>query len=138
MQCPNCASQDFDILQNGAGRCRYCGNVIAGMAKPAPTGIEREFNNFGNNIQAGRKDKWVAILIAFFLGPLGIQFFYLGENKKGIICLLITLVLGIFIVGIVITCIWSLIFCVQLLTMSEQEFNAKYNQPRINYPNFNG
>lgn len=130
MQCPNCASQEFDLLENGAGRCRYCGQIIPGMGQPAPTGIERQFNNIGNNVSSGRKDKWIAALIAFFVGPLGIQFFYLGETQKGVICLILTLVLGwVFGIGLLITCIWSLIFIVQILTMSDQAFNAKYNTP---------
>lgn len=133
MQCPNCASQEFDILNDGSGRCRFCGHIIPGMGRPAPSGIEREFNNLGNNLQTGRKDKWIAILLSFFLGYLGIQFFYLGEKTKGIICLAITLILGWVLIGLLITGIWSLIVCVQLLTMNDQEFNAKYNNPHHHY-----
>lgn len=132
MQCMNCGSQEFDILQTGAGRCRYCGNIIPGMARPAPTGIEREFNNMGNNLSAGKKDKWVAALLAFFLGCLGIQFFYLGETTKGVVCLAITILLGwVFGLGLFITGIWSLIFLIQILTMSDQEFNQRFNGPKI-------
>lgn len=132
MHCPNCASQEFDILQTGAGRCRYCGYIIPGIARPAPTGIERQFNNMGNNLSAGRKDKWVTALLAFFLGCFGIQFFYLGETTKGIVCLIITLLLGwLFGLGLIITGIWSLIFLIQILTMSDQEFNQRFNGPKM-------
>lgn len=131
MQCTNCASQEFDMLANGAGRCRYCGQIIPGMYQPAPSGIERQFNNLGDNLTKGRKDKWIAILLAFFVGILGIQFFYLGETQKGVICLLITFLLGlVFGLGLIITSIWSLIFIVQLLTMNEQVFDAKYNDTK--------
>lgn len=131
MQCMNCGSQEFDILQTGAGRCRYCGNIIPGMARPAPSGIEREFNNMGNNLSAGRKDKWVAALLTFFLGCFGIQFFYIGETTKGIVCLVITLLLGwLYGLGLFITGIWSLIFLIQILTMSDQEFNQRFNGPQ--------
>ena len=132
MQCPNCASQEFDILHTGAGRCRYCGNIIPGMARPAPTGIERQFDNMGNNLSAGRKDKWVAAILAFFLGCFGIQFFYLGETTKGVVCLVITILLGwVFGLGLIITGIWSLIFMIQILTMSDQEFNQRFNGPKL-------
>lgn len=133
MQCPNCGSQEFDILQKGAGRCRYCGNIIPGMARPAPTGMERQFNNMGDNLSAGRKDKWVAALLAFFLGWLGIHFFYLGETSKGVVSILITVLLGwVFGLGLLITGIWSLIFLVRILTMSDQEFNQRFNGPKYN------
>ena len=131
MQCMNCGSQEFDAMPNGAARCRYCGNLIHGVFRPAPTGIERQFNNMGENLSAGRKDKWVAALLAFFLGCLGIQFFYLGETTKGVVCLVITLLLGwVFGLGLLITGIWSLIFLIQILTMSDQEFNQRYNGPK--------
>lgn len=131
MQCMNCGSQEFDAMPNGAARCRYCGNLIQGVFRPAPTGIERQFNNMGENLSAGRKDKWVAALLAFFLGCLGIQFFYLGETTKGVVCLVIALLLGwVFGLGLLITGIWSLIFLIQILTMSDQEFNHRYNGPK--------
>lgn len=130
MQCPKCASQEFDAMPDGSARCRYCGSMIQGVYRPAASGFERQFNNLGDNLSTGKKDKWVAILLSFFLGYLGVQFFYLGDNKKGIICLLITLILGVFLIGLLITCVWSLIFCVQMLTMSDQDFNLKYNYPQ--------
>lgn len=131
MYCPNCASQEFDLMTDGSGRCRYCGTTVAGMGRPAPSGIERQFNNMGDNLSTGKKDKWVAAIIAFFVGPLGIQFFYLGDMTKGVICLAITLLLGwVFGLGLLITWIWSLIFIVQIIAMSEQEFNQRFNGPK--------
>lgn len=131
MQCMNCGSQEFDAMPNGAARCRYCGNMIQGVYRPAPSGIEQQFNNMGSNLQTGKKDKWIAILLAFFLGWLGAQYFYLGDTTKGIICVAIVLLLGwFFFIGLLITGIWSLISFIMLLAMSDQQFDEKYNSPR--------
>ena len=127
----NCGSQEFDAMPNGAARCRYCGNMIQGVYRPAPSGIEQQFNNMGSNLQTGKKDKWIAILLAFFLGWLGAQYFYLGDTTKGIICVAIVLLLGwFFFIGLLITGIWSLISFIMLLAMSDQQFDEKYNSPR--------
>lgn len=134
MQCMNCGSQEFDAMPNGAARCRYCGNFIPGVYRPAPSGFEQQFNNIGNNLQTGSKDKWIAILLAFFFGCFGAQYFYLGDMTKGVVCLAITLLLGwLFFIGIIITGIWSLISCIILLSMSDQQFNEKYNSRQRRY-----
>ena len=131
MQCPNCASQEFDLLENGAGRCRFCGQIIPGMGRPSPIRIERQYKNTVQKKSAKKKDKGVAVLLALFLGFFGVQFFYLRENTKGFVCLGITLLLAnVYSLGIIITGIWSLIFIIQILTMSEQEFNIRYNNPK--------
>lgn len=65
------------------------------------------------------KNKWVAALLAWFLGWIGIHKFYLGENAAGVLYLLfswtfIPAVLGFFdFIG--------------LLIISEEVFNRKYN-----------
>ncbi len=65
------------------------------------------------------KNKNTAALLAFFLGGLGVHQFYLGKGGKGILYLIfcITFIPAIiaFIDGII------------LLTMSEDNFNRKYN-----------
>ena len=47
-----------------------------------------------------KKNKIIAGLLALFLGSLGIHWFYLGDNKKGLIYLLVGLVGGIVTCGI--------------------------------------
>jgi TM2 domain-containing membrane protein YozV len=63
------------------------------------------------------KNKMVAALLAFFLGGLGVQHFYLGSTMAGVICL--------------VTCggcgIISLVEFIMLLLMSDADFDAKYN-----------
>lgn len=121
MQCQNCGSQEFDAMPNGAARCRYCGNMINGVYRPAPSGFQQQINNMGNNIQAGKKDKWVAIILALILGGFGAQYFYLGKITSGVICLIFC--------WTGIPAIWGLIFAIILLTKSDAEFYAQYNQP---------
>ena len=121
MICQNCASQEFDILPDGSGRCRYCGSVVPGMGRPAPNAYEQQFYNVGNNFQAGRKDKVVALLITFFFGWAGGQYFYYGNYVAGIINLLFCWTL--------IPSIWAFIYFFILLGMSDQTFNEKYNNP---------
>lgn len=121
MICQNCGSQEFDILTDGSGRCRYCGNIIPGMGRPAPGQIEQQFNNIGTNFQTGRKDKIIALVLTFFFGWCGGQYFYLGKTKLGIICLLFCWTF--------IPYLWSYAYFIILLSMSEQKFNMEFNSP---------
>lgn len=45
-----------------------------------------------NNVQAEQKSKLVAALLGIFLGAWGIHNFYLGDSKKGIIQIVVTIV----------------------------------------------
>ena len=56
---------------------------------------------YGQPFAAGAPKQWiVAVLLAFFLGTLGIHNFYLGYTTKGIIQLVLTIsVIGIFVSG---------------------------------------
>ena len=83
----------------------------------------------------GRKSKGVAALLAFFFGIFGIHRLYLGQRKKG----MAHLVLSIFalvltangvenpIPPIVIFAIIGFIDFILLLAMSRTDFNLKYN-----------
>ncbi len=121
MICQNCGSQEFDILPDGSGRCRYCGVIIQGMGRPAPNAFQQQFNNVGTNFQTGRKDKIVALLLTFFFGWCGGQYFYLGKIAAGVINLLFCWTF--------IPTLWSIIYFFLLLGMSDQTFNEKYNSP---------
>jgi TM2 domain-containing membrane protein YozV len=63
------------------------------------------------------KNKWVAVILCWLLGSLGIHHFYLGSTMAGVICLL--------------TCggcaIIQVVELIMLLVMSEEDFNKKYN-----------
>lgn len=66
------------------------------------------------------KTKTKAILLALFLGGLGIHQFYLGNNGKGVLYLLFCWTF--------IPCIIALIDIFFLMTMSDDRFNYKYNK----------
>ncbi len=66
------------------------------------------------------KTRTVAILLALFLGGLGIHQFYLGNNIKGILYLLFCWTF--------IPLILALIDIFLLIMMSNVQFNYKYNQ----------
>ena len=64
------------------------------------------------------KNRYLAAILAIFLGAFGIQYFYLGQIKKGLLCVVfywtfIPTVLG-WLQGL------------QMLLMSDQSFKAKY------------
>lgn len=64
------------------------------------------------------KSKTTAILLCFFLGCLGIHWFYLKRTGMGILYLLTGGLLGI----------GTLVNLIQLICMSNETFDAKYNQ----------
>ena len=66
------------------------------------------------------KSKTTAILLAFFLGGLGIHRFYLGQNGRGLLYLLFSWT------GIPL--VISIIDAIMLLIMSEESFTKKYNR----------
>ena len=68
-----------------------------------------------------QKSRITAVLLAFFLGGIGIHKFYLNNNKA-----------GCFYLAFFWTFIPSLIALydfIVLIMMSDQDFNAKYNTP---------
>ncbi len=68
------------------------------------------------------RNKYVAAIIAFFVGPLGIHRFYLGRTGSGIAML----VLSCTLVGLIISAPWAFIDMVRYLVMSDREFAARY------------
>ena len=70
---------------------------------------------YGQPFAAGAPKQWiVAVLLAFFLGTLGIHNFYLGYTTKGIIQLVLTITL----VGAPISAIWALIEFIMIIMRS--------------------
>lgn len=65
------------------------------------------------------KSKSTAILLALFLGGVGAHKFYLGQHVQGV---LMALFFWTFIPALI-----ALVQMVILITMSEADFNAKYN-----------
>jgi TM2 domain-containing membrane protein YozV/cold shock CspA family protein len=75
----------------------------------------------------GEKNKWIAALLAFVAGGLGIHKFYLGKNTAGFIMLVVFLG-GIILAAIptIIMSIVAFVECVIYVVKSEQQFYDDY------------
>lgn len=73
-------------------------------------------------VPANDRNKYIAALIAFLLGPLGIHRFYLGRTGSAITML----VLSCTIVGLIVSMPWAFIDMIRYLIMSDQDFAARY------------
>lgn len=109
--CPQCGAP----AQAGATQCAYCGASISQpvqqpvqqyQSAPQVVYVQQPVNNERANWPI--KNKIVAIILAIFLGGLGIHKFYLGQSGKGILYLIFcwTYIPGIlaFIEGIMMAC----------------------------------
>jgi TM2 domain-containing membrane protein YozV len=75
----------------------------------------------------GDRNKYIAALIAFLIGPLGIHRFYLGRTGSGIAMV----VLSCTLVGLLLTIPWAFIDMIRYLVMDEREFAERYaRKPR--------
>ncbi|HEX9955388.1 MAG TPA: TM2 domain-containing protein [Allosphingosinicella sp.] len=73
---------------------------------------------------ANDRNRIVAALLAFFLGPLGIHRFYLGRTGSAIVMLVLTCTL----IGIIVTGIWAFVDFIRYLLMSDREFAERYKR----------
>ena len=80
--CANCGA----ALNENQAVCLSCG-VAVKAAKPAGTAEDANYLN--------GKDKVTMALVCFFLGGLGIHNFMMGESKKGVIKIVLSLLCGI-------------------------------------------
>ncbi|MET1112351.1 MAG: TM2 domain-containing protein [Allosphingosinicella sp.] len=70
----------------------------------------------------GDRNKYIAALIAFLIGPLGIHRFYLGRTGSGIAMV----ILSCTIVGLLVTVPWAFIDMIRYLVMSDRDFAERY------------
>ena len=91
------------------------GYAQPGYAQPA----------YGQPVVGAPKQWIVALLLAFFLGALGIHNFYLGYTGKGIIQLILTITM----IGAPIAAIWALIEFVLILAHSGSYAYDAQGQP---------
>lgn len=79
---------------NGNAYCANCGQAIAPNADVCMNcGVAVKTSAAGGDLNG--QDKIVMILICFFLGGLGIHNFMMGETKKGIFKIIMSLLCGI-------------------------------------------
>lgn len=68
------------------------------------------------------RNKYIAALVAFLVGPLGIHRFYLGRTGSGIAMILLSCT----IIGLFVTIPWAFIDMIRYLIMSDREFADRY------------
>ncbi|ESQ84307.1 membrane protein [Asticcacaulis sp. AC466] len=74
----------------------------------------------------GEKNKWIAAILAFFFGALGVHKFYLGKNTAGIIMLLCGTIGWVLIVPGVLVCFIAFIETIIYLVKTDQSFYEDY------------
>ena len=80
---------------------------------------------YGQPVVGAPKQWIVAVILAFFLGTLGVHNFYLGYTTKGIIQLVLTLTF----IGLIVSGIWAFIDFIMLLMRSGDYATDAQGQP---------
>lgn len=107
--CPSCAS----IVPMDAASCMCGANFMGSGWKP--TEFKPKALPYGSNrvddtqLVKTAKSRGIYIILAIFFGMIGIHNFYAGRYGRGAAQLVITAVLGWFVIGLVITALWCLV-----------------------------
>jgi TM2 domain-containing membrane protein YozV len=108
-----------DFIAKGADEkfCNECGSIIKVKAEICPKCGVRQ------RLTSGGKSRISAALFAFFLGGFGAHKFYLDKVGQGILYLIFFWTL--------IPAIIAIVEFITYLIMSDEEFNAKYNNTDV-------
>jgi len=68
-----------------------------------------------------QRNKWIAFLLAFLAGTLGLHRFYTGKVGSGVVMI----VLSFTGIGVFISAPWALIDCIRILTGSFKDKDGK-------------
>ncbi|CAN7407944.1 TM2 domain-containing protein [Acidovorax sp. LjRoot74] len=79
------------------------------MAKHPQPPPDAPLRQSGTQLVKSAKSRGIYIILGLFFGLLGVHNFYAGRLGIGLAQLLITCILGWFVVGLFITAIWVLI-----------------------------
>lgn len=100
-------------VNENAAVCLKCGSSLSGQS---------------DNGQKSEKTKTVAGLLAIFLGHLGIHWFYLGFNNKGVTNILLSvasgfllLFFGLGLIGFLALWIYNIVTAVQIFTGKQRD-----------------
>jgi TM2 domain-containing membrane protein YozV len=90
---------------------------VPGMPVPTPAAAPAQASAIDDD-----RNRYIAAIIAFLLGWLGVHRFYLGRIGSGIAML----ILSCTVVGLFVTVPWAFIDMIRYLVMSDREFAARY------------
>jgi TM2 domain-containing membrane protein YozV len=107
---------DFEINESRALSIFPVPGAALPTVMAAPAGVP----------EAAGRDKFVAALLAFFFGTLGVHRFYLGRIGSGIAMLLLSCT----VIGLIVSVPWALIDMIRYLAMSHGEFAERYARTR--------
>lgn len=88
--------------------------------------IYRSISDNSVTLNLHEKNKFIAALLAFFLGSFGAHKFYLGYSKQGIIMLCVAILGAIVFLPTAVIAIIAIIECILYLTKSDEEFQRVY------------
>lgn len=140
MYCKNCGKEMNDnaavCLSCGAAKgagdsfCANCGNEVNKNAVVCLS-CGADISSQGSNAQKSNKTKVIAGLLAIFLGHLGIHWFYLGFNNKGVKNIILTgvsavliVVMGIGVIAFIGIWIYNIITAVRIFTGNQNDANG--------------
>jgi TM2 domain-containing membrane protein YozV/RNA polymerase subunit RPABC4/transcription elongation factor Spt4 len=120
---PGSSSQPV-ILGAGEKYCSSCGSVVKIMAEVCPSCGVRQSSNGGidSTYDVPVKNKWIAVILALWLGGLGAHKFYLGKYAQGVIYLVLCWTFVPFVIGWVEAVVYAF--------TPEEGFSERYSQRR--------
>ena len=132
MKCPTCGGDKYKFLGGNTFKCAYCGatfvneqqtpevekEIVYVQATP-PTPQPQYQAPQQPYMPSKGKSKGVAIVLALFLGGIGVHKFYLGRGGQGVLYLLFCWTF--------VPSFLALIDFIVLLCMGDREFDQKYN-----------
>ncbi len=113
-QCPYCA----EIIKSEAQICRFCNRDLATGVQTAQQPQQIIIQQPDPPVQKASKNRSLAILLALFLGGIGIHKFYLNKPGAGVLYVLFCWTL--------IPLIISVLEGIGYLLMSDEDFQKKY------------
>lgn len=134
VKCSECGGAKCQNISGNMYRCLYCGATFATQSAapvPPPVSIPTApqpqviyINQPASQphqapVMKSHKEKSTALLLTFFLGGFGIEWFYLGNTAMGVLSLLFC--------WTGIPALIALVHFIILLCTSSEEFNRKYN-----------
>ncbi len=90
---PRCKECGREITRFDRDICPYCGTLAPIASDYQTEDMTSFFSKVEGDVSSLKKAKHkkTYVLFLFLLGPFGADYFYLGKGKKGVLCLILTL-----------------------------------------------